>query len=186
MDIKVCTVIIDDIRFTSPPSCLAKTNDDGAVGRTENIISIDIIWSSKLKAFATKNIIIGVNISFEILALSISFLDDLISFITNPNPTDKRPRGNAAELIIDKVFSIIIGTWKPEKLIIPPIKHAIIKGFVIIDFIRYLKVSLFWLTYNAKVEIHKILIKGITNVNNIAAKISPSSPNIESAKAKNT
>lgn len=69
---------------------------------------------------------------------------------------------------------------------LPPIKQAIIKGFFIIDFIKYLKSSLLLCEYKAKIEIHKIFINGIAKVKIIAAKTKPSFPKIEPLKAKKT
>lgn len=135
-------MIIEDISPILPPSCLASINELGAVGSTENKTKIESIIPSIPNIFPKINIKIGKTICLAKLEIRTSFFDDFISFITSPKPTDKSPIGSAALLNISKVLFITIGNSIPKKLILPPITQATIKGFVIIDFNKYIKFSL--------------------------------------------
>ena len=62
---KVSKVIIDAINFKSPPNCLAKIYEDGAVGIAAKIINIVNKKESNEKIFPIKNITNGITKSFK-------------------------------------------------------------------------------------------------------------------------
>lgn len=103
-DISVCTVIILDINPISPPNCLARIKELGAVGNTANKTKIDNIISSTPKYFPKTKINKGSTKCLAIFEIISSLFEDLISFITSPNPTDKSPIGSAALLILQVYY----------------------------------------------------------------------------------
>ncbi len=69
---------------------------------------------------------------------------------------------------------------------LPPIRHARMRGFEKIDFNKLIKDNSVLFTYNEKNIIQIILIKGITKVIKITETTKPSSPNKDEHKAKKT
>lgn len=140
----VCIETIEDINFKSPPNSLANAYADDAVGILANSINKIIL------SFSTSN---NKQIKYIIKGNSINLLNDDKTNATfvlpieercNPTPTDKSPKGSAAELNIDKVFSTNNGRCNPKKLNVPPKKQATISGFVTIERKKELTVILFF------------------------------------------
>ncbi len=124
--------------------------------------------------------------NFAIIVTDKSFFALPISFKTKVYPIDKSPKGRAALLKILSKFSILIGTATSEKFIKAPKIQEIIKGFLIIDLIKYIKSILLLFEYKAKIVIQKTFKIGIAKVMIIADKTKPFEPNIEPLNAKNT
>ena len=186
MDKITCIDMMDDINFKSPPNSRARTYADDAVGIAANSINNIIVSFSIPNNKQTKYIIIGNTTSFPIVATTTAILVSLIAETWSPTPTDKSPKGKAADVKIDNVFSIKIGKDNPNTLNTPPNKHATIKGFVMIDFTNEIIVILFLGTYIVNIETHKTFIKGIINVISNSPITNPSSLKRASVRAKKT
>lgn len=140
----VCIETIEDINFRSPPNSLANAYADDAVGMLANNINRIILSFSTSNNKQTKYIIIGnsINLLNEVKTNATFVLP--IEERCKPTPTDKSPKGSAAELKIDNVFSISRGKLQPITLKVPPKKQAKISGFLIIEPKKELKVILFF------------------------------------------
>ena len=186
IDKTTCIDIIEDINFKSPPNSRASTYADDAVGIAANNINSIIVSFSIPKRKQIKYIIVGNTISLPTVATTTAIFVSFIADKCSPTPTDKSPNGKAADVKIDKVFSIRIGKDNPNTLNVPPNKHATIKGFVMIDFKNETIVILFLGTYIENIDIHNIFIKGIINVISNKPITKPSALNNASVRAKNT
>jgi len=182
----VCIETIEEINFKSPPNSLANAYADDAVGILANKISNNIISPCISNNKQMRYIITGEKIIFPIVAIVTALFVVPIDDMCNPTPTDNSPKGKAADVKIDKVFSIRTGNEKPKRLNAPPNKQAKISGFFRIDLKKEITVILFLGTYIEKIEIHKRLINGIINVIRIKPIIKLSSLNKASVSAKNT
>lgn len=134
--------IIEEINFKSPPNSRASTYAEDAVGIAANSINNIIVSFSIPNIRQTKYITAGNTRSFPTVATTTAILVSFIDERCNPTPTDKSPKGKAAEVNIDKLLSINIGKDNPNILNTPPNKQATIKGFVMIDFINEITVIL--------------------------------------------
>lgn len=81
-EIIVCTVMILVIKEISPPSCLARIKELGAVGINANKTKIEIIISFNPKNLAKIKIKIGRVINLAIELITKSFFELPISFKT--------------------------------------------------------------------------------------------------------
>ena len=182
----VCSDTIEDISFRSPPSSRASAYAEDAVGIDANKTNKMVVSLSNSKSKQVAYIITGKSISFAneetATAIFVSFIEDKC----NPTPTDKSPKGSAAELKIDKVFSKSDGKLSPSILKDPPKRQAKIRGFLNIDFKSETVVILLFGTYNANIEIHKIFRSGMMNVINNIPNTKFSSLKSACVRAKNT
>jgi hypothetical protein len=178
--------MIEDISFKSPPSSLASTYADDAVGIAANSTNSTIFSLSKPNGILIIKTIKGkTNNLLKEDTISAIFVF-LSSDKCNPTPTDKRPKGSAAELKIERVFSISKGKLNPRRFKLPPKRHAKISGLEKIDFVKDKTDILFLGTYIEKINIHNIFINGIRNVISNIPITNPLSPNKASISAKNT
>jgi hypothetical protein len=105
----VCRVIIEAISLISPPSCLANTKEEGAVGIAAKITTILKNRLSNLKYTPKAYITIGVITNFKNVEIRSAAFASFKAFNSKEKPTDNNPIGRAAELNILKIFSAIIG-----------------------------------------------------------------------------